>query len=232
MYHMVNHWEESLPPIMMLPEDVKPEALAKIKDHYIKNGDLNLEDPLRHMTNLTNLFGDWVWKVGFHNGATSHAKWITPSNPLFIYYYTYEGEFGLDQLLITIKGDYHPIIEILLGKLKNWYSSTFLGEKVPRYGACHGDELAMLFQVEGLASVARDSKDYQFSKKIVSLFLQFAKLDTKSKKPLQLEFMGQSWKPQEKDGPLQYFKIDLKPKTIAEPFQDSVAFWKPLNLLH
>jgi hypothetical protein len=33
-----------------------------------------------------------------------------------------------------LKGDYHPLIEILIGKLKNWWKTEVLGQVLPSNG--------------------------------------------------------------------------------------------------
>lgn len=87
----------------------------------------------------------------------------------------------------------------------------------------------MQFYVPLLASVPKGSRDYEFSKKIINLIMQFVKLDAKQTEP-KLEFMGQAWVPQVSDKPLRLMQLDLKPKMITEPSKQSLAFWDSLNI--
>lgn len=121
----------------MIRDDVDPAIFEQIKGFYLKGGDgLDPENAWNQIENLTNLFSDGIFKHGFHKGATSHTKALTSkSPPLFLYYYTYQGEFGLDQILLAIKGElFHPLVEIIWSRIANWVKVTFMGAEIPRYG--------------------------------------------------------------------------------------------------
>lgn len=117
----------------MMPNDVHPSVPDQVKDFYL-NGKFDHENPLNQMTELTKMISDWVWGFGFHNAVSSHSKHVSPSTPLFLYHYEYLGEFSLDQLLLALRGEYHPIIEILWMKISNYVKSNILGQTIPRYG--------------------------------------------------------------------------------------------------
>lgn len=89
----------------------------------------------------------------------------------------------------------------------------------------------MEFLIPGMASVPKDSKDYNFSKEIVKLVLQFVKLDTNKNKNPELKFLGERWTPQEANKPLKFMRLNSKPGMISHPFEDRMGFWTKLNLL-
>ncbi len=132
---MIKDWERTSSSLLALPEDINPELLEQIKSYYELNK-MDLEAPLKNMENLTNLFSDWIWNYGFHSGMKEHIKWLDNSeNPLFIYYYSYQGVFGLDQIIRYIKGDYwHPLIDVVVGTVTDWIRVNLLGESMPKYG--------------------------------------------------------------------------------------------------
>lgn len=123
-----------IPRLLYLPDSTSHEVLQKLKDFYIEDG-LSFELTSFHeFENITNMFSDRFWNVDFHNGINSLLKHSTPISPLYLYYYTYNSEFSLTDIVLALKGDFHPVAEVLGSKIRTWFSTTFLGEEVPRFG--------------------------------------------------------------------------------------------------
>lgn len=86
-----------------------------------------------------------------------------------------------------------------------------------------------------LAKVPPSHKDYQMSREIVKLWVQFAKAEVdveegSIKSRMELEFLGTKWPPQDPTQPLQYFQLDATPKLIQQPYTDRIQFWNSLDL--
>jgi hypothetical protein len=120
-------WAKTLPLLMLTPNKVEPEITEKIKSYYF-NEKFNHENPMSQMLNFTNLFSDWIFYLGFQNGITSHLKQASPSAPIYLYYYNYNGDFNLSDVLLSLKGDYHQIIELVWMKFSKWFKTTILGQ--------------------------------------------------------------------------------------------------------
>jgi len=225
-------WVKNLGAMLFFPEGgVSKVQGQEIMKHYLPGGEVSLDDPLSQLPAFTHLISDWVWNLGFHKTIHAHAK-DPQGPPMFIYYYTYEGEFSLDAMLMSVKGDYHPILEILWMKLDTWIKKDILGHVIPRYGPCHGDELALLFELKELSSVPQGGKDYAMSKVFIDSIYQF--VNSRELKS-GLEFKGAKWTPVppglKESEDLKYMKIDSKgPGMVVEPFKENIKFWKKLNL--
>ena len=94
---------------------------------------------------------------------------------VYTYYYSYEGEFTLTNLLLALKGKYPVAIEYIVHKISQWFTKNFLSSSITHFGACHGDELALLFKLNGLYEIKPGHKDYQMSKDLVKLWSDFAR---------------------------------------------------------
>jgi len=88
-------------------------------------------------------------------------------------------------------------------------------------GACHADELAMLFKLEGMYDVGTAHKDYEMSKKLVKLWVSFST----GMEPMK--FQGTEWEPLQKDKKeLKYLLLDKKSEIISQPDKDRIDFWR------
>ncbi|CAG7729807.1 unnamed protein product [Allacma fusca] len=85
----------------------------------------------------------------------------------------------------------------------------------------------MLFNVVGTFNVPRNpnSTDYNFSKDMVKLWVDFAR------DPTTMTFRGVEFSKQEQDKPLQYLELCENPKMIVEPFGERAAALKALGLI-
>lgn len=132
-------WEKFIPRLLYLQDDVEPKLLQNLRDYYF-NGNMDLSSHANWRI-LANMFSDRFWNVGFHNAVKTHIQHST--EPTYLYYYTYRSKFTLTDMVVALKGEYHPILEILRMKISNWFKESILGQQLPYHGCSHGDELGM-----------------------------------------------------------------------------------------
>jgi len=126
------HWNEVAPKFLYYDEsDVTTSR--KIRDFYF--GKDTKIDTLDKLDNYTALLGDRHFFVGVAKAIELHAK----EAPTYIYYYTYPGEFTLANILLSIKGKYPVMVEVLSHVVSSWVRKTIFGINPPRYGICHAD---------------------------------------------------------------------------------------------
>lgn len=94
---------------------------------------------MEKMQEMTHLFSDCIWNLGFHNAMTAHAAALANygddlRNPLFCYYYDYHGKYSLADMVLAIGGDAHPLVELIKIKGKKWIKEKIKKEEIPKYG--------------------------------------------------------------------------------------------------
>jgi len=125
------NWKTTIPRLLYLQDSVDPEILQKINDFYF-GGTINPRPEfIGDLRNMTNMFTDRFWNMGFHNGVRAQ---LHHSNQLYLYYYTYAGEFTLTDVLVALKGESHPLIEIFGHLLSSWVQRVLFQEELPRFG--------------------------------------------------------------------------------------------------
>lgn len=108
------------------------QVMEQIRDFYFGKGERI--DSFEKFQNYTSLFTDWVWAVGAQHAIRLHSA----HSPVYPYYYSYKGEFQLGKVLLAVKGNWHPIAELLLMSLKEKFNYYVFGQDPVHYGACHG----------------------------------------------------------------------------------------------
>jgi len=192
--------------------------MSKIREFYFGKGERI--DTAAKMENYTNLMTDWVWGVGLEDAIKLQSEF----SPVYAYYYTYNGQFTLSNIILALKGKYPAIVELSWYFLSKWVNENIFNVKTPHFGPCHGDEMSLQFTLTGLSNVRQGHPDYDLSRKMVKLWTSFASNES----PLQL--MGQTWLPVDpKSKGISYLKIDTKSEIIGQPNQDRMTFWKNLR---
>ncbi|CAL8090404.1 unnamed protein product [Orchesella dallaii] len=216
--------ETFLPRLLYLEDNTNTTVLSQLREYYY------LEEPnadsLDELRNFTNMFTDRFWLTDLHRAVKYQSKLA----PVYLYYYTYSGEFTLTDFVLALKGEHHPLVEILAMTLKNLVKKYLFWETLPNFGICHSDELSLQFYMPLLARISPSHRDYEMSREIVKLWVQFAKEEIDISGGTELSFLGQRWPPQDPDQPLTYFQLDTKPKLISEPNSDRIQFWNNLAL--
>jgi carboxylesterase type B len=73
--------------------------------------------------NLTTLFSDRHFFSGFQQAAISHASHAD----VYLYFLNYPMEFRLTEILLSIKGETHVLVEVVLDLVTRWFNKTFFG---------------------------------------------------------------------------------------------------------
>jgi hypothetical protein len=106
-------------------------VLQKINRFYFGEGIIPIPALLGDIANMTKMFTDRFWNMGFHNGVKAQ---LNHSSHLYLYYYSYQGEFTLTDFLVALKGESHPIVEVVVHLLTNWFKKVFYNEELPKFG--------------------------------------------------------------------------------------------------
>jgi len=145
-----------------------------------------------------------------------------------MYYNNYQGQFSFVDVYAGKTKE--PVNS--LQKAKTWFKTKILGRTVqqPKHlGVCHGDELPLLFKYsEG--KVKEKTKDYNMSRDLVKLWLQFAAAES------TLSFRNITWAPVEVSGQginnvLQFSNYDQNVKILNHVFAETKPFWDQLPFL-
>ncbi|ODN00459.1 Venom carboxylesterase-6 [Orchesella cincta] len=225
-----NEWNEFVRKLLVFQKN--DDAAQKIRDFYFENkSDITTFDNLH---SYAKMISDRGFFADIHHGAKLQAK----SSPVYLYYYSYPGEWTVANLFMEVRGTLPRLMEAgwaILSScnswLHNWINKTLLGRTLPNYGASHSDELALLFQMPWISDVFEDSRDYTMSLDLVKLWVSFAKqMDGQHR--MDLQFRNATWNLANfSNGTLIYLNIDAKPKMIEEPFTKRIEFWDSLHLI-
>ncbi|CAG7717815.1 unnamed protein product, partial [Allacma fusca] len=205
-----------------IPEDTPngKELASKIKEIYFpENSNLTKDQTLEQ---FTKLFTDAYFMLHVSHCISVQSQF----SPVYPYYFSRRGgpSFTNQLNLLTNKGNMRvKIAKYLATSLYN----RITGNKPTDYGVCHADDLAMLFNLKFVFHVPwnPNSPDYNFSKDMVKLWVDFARDET------SMTFRGVEFSKQEPGKPLQYLELCENPKVIDEPFGERVEALKTLGLL-
>lgn len=117
-----------LPRLLYFEDDTNRTVLNQLREYY------DLPDPkiesLDDFKNWTSLFTDRFWLTDIHRTLTLQAK----LSPIFVYYFTYPTQFTFTEIVMALKGEYHPLVEIMGMTVKNLVRKYILGETLPSFG--------------------------------------------------------------------------------------------------
>jgi carboxylesterase type B len=220
---VIANFDVDFPNLILKSGPVKPEALQAVKDFYFGKENIDSDDKFQNWTNVMtdSAFG----------GPTQKAVVLqSVEAPVYAYYYTYKGQFSLTNFILAFPGKLPLMVEYFLFAIPRWVNRNIFGIEPHHYGACHFDEVAMLFPLDGMHNIAPTDKDYQMSKTMVKAWVAFA-----SEPSTQLpSFDGITWPlartSEGKPKPLQYMHIDAKSSVIDEPNHERNKFWNNLKL--
>ncbi|ODM98280.1 Venom carboxylesterase-6 [Orchesella cincta] len=221
-----NNWTQFSEKILLYEKN--DNASHKIRDKYFKNvTDLSSFSSLQ---NHVEMYNDRIFYVDLHHGALLQCK----ISPVYLYYYSYRGEWSTSNYFLGMKGNLPRYMEaswVVLTDSNTWYHSlfnNFFGRKLHNYGAAHSDSLALLFRMPYVAEIFKKSTDYEMSLDLVKLLVSFASKQDGE----ELTFRNVTWTPANcsDNGTLMYLHIDNEPKMIPEPFTKRVEFWDSLGL--
>jgi hypothetical protein len=87
-------------------------------------------DPLENLESYTNLISDRGFFRDTHHGAKAQSQ----HSPVYLYYYSYRGEWSVVNFFPEVSGTFSRQIEVTWSLLLGWVSKNVLGMKVPNYG--------------------------------------------------------------------------------------------------
>jgi carboxylesterase type B len=207
-----DNWTENVLRTFGIPENTpnSKDKADKLKNLYFPKKDEPFTKE-KKLKQYTQLFTDSHF---LHHA--SYNYWVQkPYAPVYLYYFNRPGP-SIAPILVTLQDRFHPIIEVGIFLAKRIFGNI-VGSQPQNLGVCHGDDLAMLFNWEGLFNVEKDesSLDYKFSKDMVKLWVQFATNDS------AMEIRGVKWaKQRHTPGRLSYLELCETPKVIQEPFEE------------
>ncbi|ODN00458.1 Venom carboxylesterase-6 [Orchesella cincta] len=178
------------------------------------------ENPFEALDNYTTMISDRGFNKDAHHGARIQSK----HSPVFMYYYTYRGEWSAVNYFKEVRGAWPRLVEVAWAIAAAWVRKNILGQPLTNYGASHSDELALMFHMPWVSDVTQECNDYPMSEDLIKLWVDFGR----RKKPLL--FRNVEWeavKPWENT--VRYLNIDSEPSMIDEPFTERVKFWDDLE---
>ncbi|XP_021951286.1 venom carboxylesterase-6 [Folsomia candida] len=217
-----NDWSDFVSKLLLFQKN--DEIAQKIRDFYFKDTkDVTTFDNIHK---YTNMIGDRGFFTDMHHCIRLHAKW----NPTYVYFYSYPGEWTVANLFMEVRGTLPRLMEVGWAVISSWVTRSLLGRSLPNYGASHGDELALLFQMPWISDIPPESRDYKMSLDLVKLWVDFANQEE------SLTFRNVPWNPIKVSSggkmKINYLNIDKTPKITEEPFTERVKFWDKLNLTY
>ncbi|CAG7720145.1 unnamed protein product [Allacma fusca] len=146
---------------------------------------------------------------------------------VYLYHFSYKSKKSLFPLFRVASEDDYLAAEIKLAYvlIVDFMRTYVLKDPFPLEGACHADDLPLLFNFHPLVYIRENSEHYQMSKEMVNTWASFAQ----DKVPLK--FNGVTWplmKPGETS--LQFLNLSLPGGIIDSPLRNVQNFWKSLNL--
>lgn len=168
---MNENWTQHAPTLLDYEDSPVPEKhmiSKRLWDYYLGNKSLDSDT----IHDITDMFSDMSFNRAFEAVAHVHSA----AAPLYLYLYSHRGEFGIAQAYMRLSLKVPILLDGLLTEAFGLIKKYILNWPDPHYGVCHGDEMAMFFKMHPLLSTINPgSKDFNFSRSLVSLWASFAK---------------------------------------------------------
>ncbi|CAL8100204.1 unnamed protein product [Orchesella dallaii] len=198
-------------------------AAEKIRNFYFGNNAdpaLVAENPFEALDNYTTMISDRGFNHDAHHGARIQSKY----SPVYMYYYSYRGEWSAVNYFKEVRGAWPRLVEVAWAIAAAWVRKNILGQPLTNYGASHSDELALMFHMPWVSDVTPECNDYTMSLDLIKLWADFGR------KTEPLLFRDVEWEPVKPwENTVRYLKIDSEPSMIDEPFTERVKFWDTLE---
>lgn len=175
--------------MLCLPEN--EERAQKIRKFYF--GNVKNIASIDYLKNYTDMLSDRTFIWATH----THAKLYSKHAPTRLYYYTHQGDFSLANIMVASQGRFPFVVNVVLDMFTRWIKTTVFRQKVTHMGnifnyirgkiqfifyasvysfsgACHADEIPLLFNFILGYSIDKDNKDYELSANMIKLWTSFA----------------------------------------------------------
>jgi carboxylesterase type B len=149
-----------------LDDPHKRRIAQKARSYYLQNRDFSEED----FQDILQLFSDSNFNYGFRTSAIAHSK----QQPVYAYYYNYNGTFGFFQSFQGMSRAVPKVLDWFWSMAYTWLHSEVSGKDFVHRGPCHGDELALLWRIPLIAHITSDNPDYSLSRAMVKMLVDFA----------------------------------------------------------
>ncbi|CAG7822766.1 unnamed protein product [Allacma fusca] len=219
-----SNWK-NVAPILLNYDDHRRDIAERVRNFYLQKSHNIFGRPSlwfrRNTKGFTDMFSDRLYFTAEHVAIQEHSKYA----PVYAYYFTYEGAFTFYNLFLS-SGKYPRLLEVGYSFAAKWILENIFRRQHKR-GACHGDELVMLFNLNIVSDVNKDEVDYPMSREMVHTWAQFA-TDHRN-----LKFQYKPWPPvNPKDKSPVYMNLNtLNGGLIREPFTDRAKFWLNMGIL-
>jgi len=128
-------WSEFIRKLLVF---TKNDAIAeKIRNFYF--GDCTTqkckESFTENLTRYTRMISDRGFFVDFHHGAQLHTSFT----PVYLYYYSYPGEWSVANLFMEVRGTLPRLMEAGWAIISHWVKKSIFGGSLPHYGNSYLD---------------------------------------------------------------------------------------------
>ncbi|OXA59977.1 Venom carboxylesterase-6 [Folsomia candida] len=220
----IDGWRAHLSRLLRYDDDNLEKSISvadRIRKFYF--GDDGLPSDPRYFQNLTNMFSDRMYFLPTYNTVQLQAS----QSPVYLYYFDYKTMGSVFKVVDAVQLAIIPAeIQIARYFVKTWINENILGVQPPSYGAAHGDELFLLFNLNVFLEARQGSIDYDASRVMVKAWTDFAKGD-------KVFYDGVYWPAVDlsSNSPLKYLRIANNSTTIIDdPIEERMKFWKSLDL--
>lgn len=117
-----------LPRLLYLEDNTNVSVISRLRDYYFLS--TSKAESLSDFKNYTSMFTDRFWLMDLHKAVTYQTKLA----PVYLYYYTYQTEFTLTDIVLAMKGELHPLLELIGLTLKNMVRKYIFWENLPNFG--------------------------------------------------------------------------------------------------
>ena len=121
------NWNSLAPTIFDFEEhEDRANLSAQIREYYLKQ---NIIAPST-LKRATEMFSDRAFFQDSHEAAVLQSKLA----PVYSYVYSYHGDFGLANLLLSMSGSLPEAVDFVVGNALRWISTRILRMEQTNYG--------------------------------------------------------------------------------------------------
>jgi len=173
----------------------KDNISARIQDFYFKK-----RSAPASFSEISKFYSDSAIYWGMHEAI--NLQFLGATSPIYSYYFTYQGNSGLGNILHRMLGGLPRIVDFMIGTSRRWFTGRLDRSSIKDFGTlaiasifviienmlqgkilldiisgvAHSDDLVFLFNLPIVADeIIPGSEDYRFSNEFVKLWTSFAR---------------------------------------------------------